>query len=108
MSMGNGLNFHPELTMPRPHLRLAIRPHSHRPYCVRGDHEVKIGRYHASAKEAYQAIRSYCRDQYAATVRIFTPQSELWCEDELALDGTVRRTLPGGRKQVAPSKAWPD
>ena len=106
--MGNGLNFHPELTAPRPHLRLAIRPHTHRPYCLRGDHEVKIGRYHDSAKATYQAIRDYCRDHYAATVRIFTPAGELWCEDELAVDGTVKRTVPNDRQEIVPSDHWPD
>lgn len=80
---GNGATFHPEIYaqqrgVPPDHLRLAIRPHARHPFVIRGEHEGRIGRFHDTA-----------------TVRIFTPEAELWREDQLALDGTVTRLCPG-------------
>ena len=73
-----------------PHLRLAVRPHTKLPYCVVGEGEAEIGRYHATAREAEAAILKYCREQHrTATVSIFTPRGHLWRTDQVAVDGTT-------------------
>ena len=97
----NGVYFHPEIAdnlgKPPPHFRYAVRAHHIPPWCIRGPHEIQIGRYYDTAREAWLAIREWSRQRRCTvTVRIFTSDAQLWRESEIAVDGTVRRAWPVG------------
>lgn len=77
------------------HLVLAIRPATYLPYRIEGDEESRIPCYHASAREAEEAVRTFCRTHgYTATVRVYTPHNRLWSKCEVDANGMVRCVRP--------------
>ena len=77
------------------HLVLAIRPHALLPYCVEGEMDYPMERYHASARAAEAMLCAFCcKHQCTATVRVYTPRNRLWSTNEIDANGNLRCIRP--------------